>query len=176
MQLPVHVSPFSASFFGHEPLGIPRTPLLAWLSSRSRQALSRYAMRTHQRWMRCSLVLKTQLASAKLKQIATMIERRPAGRNAPAAQDALSSCLFFSTSICDCSCASRRAPNRVGRRLCALRRASPWRLSRQRALRTCRRALNYITTLRGPCQDLSVPISQESGPVAAPDFARLCRL
>ena len=30
MQLPIHVSPFSASFVGHEPLGIHRTLFKAW--------------------------------------------------------------------------------------------------------------------------------------------------
>ena len=32
MQLPIHVSPFSASFVGHEPLGIHRTLFKAWHS------------------------------------------------------------------------------------------------------------------------------------------------
>src|SRR5579884_1576862 len=30
LQLPIHVSPFSASFVGHEPLGIHRTLYKAW--------------------------------------------------------------------------------------------------------------------------------------------------
>jgi hypothetical protein len=33
LQLPAHVSPLSASFLGHWPLGIPPAPLLAWRNS-----------------------------------------------------------------------------------------------------------------------------------------------
>ena len=69
LQLPSHVSPLSAPFFGLWPLGIHPTPFSAWLAlSRSRKASSRCArLVQHDPASRYAILASISFASAKSK-------------------------------------------------------------------------------------------------------------
>src|SRR5262249_48945130 len=78
LQLPGHVSPLSASFFGRWPLGIRSLPLLAWHAIHHLcTCQSSRVTPTPRHKDRCDpLTSLTRLASAKLKQRVTTPPRR----------------------------------------------------------------------------------------------------
>jgi hypothetical protein len=117
LQLPDHVSPLSASFLGIWPLGILPTPPTAWLLSRSlvqpNPLVARHASSPPEIKERYTLVISLS-SLGKIEANSRDAARHLARTNRFAQAQSATIAPASSTSLCDCSGTSHRAPDIAG--------------------------------------------------------------